>query len=311
MRRLIGLAMVMALVAGCGATTPTGTPDGRASTLPQTSANPSAEPSVGPELSPDEGTGPAIAPVVVRPPAKGCVPTGQDKYVYNPRRLQVVTACLQVTGTVAAIRTEADGDLHILIALDPAYVHLLRPTNQGEELGDLVVEPVCVRSVSQSDAINTCAADGDPIGSVPATVGEHIWLQGRYVFDLQHGGWAELHPLYRWGPFATAPLPAGPTPHPTPKSGPAASVRITGLTSPISRGAFATLVARTKAGVTCSITVEYSSGPSKAAGLGPKIASASGSVTWTWKVGSRTTLGSWPVTVACGSASAHVALVVQ
>jgi hypothetical protein len=103
-----------------------------------------------------------------------------------------------VTGTVQAIRHEADGDLHILLALDPAYRHLLRPANQGEELGDLAVEPVCVHSVRQTDAIAICASDPDPFpGPFPA-VGERIWMEGRYVFDLEHGGWAELHPLYRW-----------------------------------------------------------------------------------------------------------------
>lgn len=325
MRRLIGLVIGMALVVGCGATTPTGTAEGGPSTLASTSAaatagsstGPTAGSSTAPDVPPDEGTGTTIAPVAVSPPPKGCVSTDQDQYVYNPARLQVVTACLQVTGTVAAIRTEADGDLHILIALDPAYAHLLASANQGEELGDLVVEPVCVRSVSQADAIDTCAADADPIGSVPSTVGAHIWLQGRYVFDLQHGGWAELHPLYQWGAFGSAPAPPGPTPRPTPTTAPGSSVavRVTSLTSPISRGASATLVARTKAGASCTITVQYKSGPSKAAGLGPKTASGAGSVSWTWKIGSRTTVGSWPVTVTCSaggrSSSAHATLVVR
>jgi len=253
----------------------------------------------------------------VKAPRTGCVATDQNRYVYNPARLQVVTACLQVSGTVAAIRMEADGDLHILVALDPAYAHLLRPANQGEELGDLVVEPVCVRSVSQADAVAICAADSDPIASLPSSVGAHIWLQGRYVFDLQHRGWAELHPLYHWGAYGTAP-PVGPTPRPTPRptSGSGAlAVRITSLTSPISRDAFATIVAHTRAGAACTIVVEYKSGPSKAAGLGPKSASGSGGVTWTWKVGSRTTVGSWPVTGTCraggSAASARANLVVR
>ena len=119
--------------------------------------------------------------------------------MYHPSRLAVQAACIRVTGTVEAIRHEADGDLHILLALDSAYVHLLRPANQGEELGDLVVEPVCVRSVSQTDAIALCASDPDPFPGPFPVVGERIWMEGRYVFDLEHGGWAELHPLYRWG----------------------------------------------------------------------------------------------------------------
>lgn len=128
-----------------------------------------------------------------------CRATDQDAYVYHPYRLEVLAGCVHVTGTVAAVRREADGDLHILIALDGRYASLLRPANQGQELGDLVVEPVCVKSVSQTDAIAICAADPDPLRPPYPVVGESVWLEGRYVLDLDHGGWAELHPLYRWG----------------------------------------------------------------------------------------------------------------
>ena len=100
---------------------------------------------------------------------------------------------------VEAVREEADGDYHILLALDPKYAHLLTPANQGVELGDLVVEPICVRSVTQSDAVAICASDPDRLPPPYPRVQMRIWMEGRYVFDLEHGGWAELHPLYRWG----------------------------------------------------------------------------------------------------------------
>ena len=128
----------------------------------------------------------------------GCTPTDQDLYIYHPYRLAVQAACIRVTGVVQAVRKEADGDFHILLALDPAYTYLLRPANQGVELGDLVVEPVCVRTVTQADAIGICASDTDPLAPPYPAVGERVWMEGRYVFDLDHGGWAELHPLYRW-----------------------------------------------------------------------------------------------------------------
>jgi hypothetical protein len=131
--------------------------------------------------------------------AAKCEPTDQDQYVYSPDRLTVQAACIRVSGVVAAVRTEADGDFHILLALDPAYAHLLTPANQGEELGDLVVEPICVGAVSQASAIAACASDPDPIQPPFPSVGDAIWMEGRYVFDQDHGGWAELHPLYRWG----------------------------------------------------------------------------------------------------------------
>jgi hypothetical protein len=133
------------------------------------------------------------------PKPAACPSTDQNQYVYNPSRLSVQAACIRVTGVVQAVRKEADGDFHILLALDPKYGYLLTPANQGEELGDLVVEPVCVRTVTQLDAEAICASDPDPLPAPYPVVGERVWMEGRYVFDLDHGGWAELHPLYRWG----------------------------------------------------------------------------------------------------------------
>ena len=132
------------------------------------------------------------------PATATCRPTDQDRYVYHPARLQVLRACLRVSGTVAFIRREADGDLHMGLALDPADAHLVVAANQGAERGDLVIEPVCVLHVTQADAMASCAADRDPLRHLP-TLGEHVWMEGRYVADLDHGGWRELHPLYRWG----------------------------------------------------------------------------------------------------------------
>lgn len=147
-------------------------------------------------------TSPTKAPAPTpRPTAQpvACQPTDQDKHVYNPSRLEVVASCIYVTGSIQAVRREADGDLHLLLRLDPAYTHYLTAANQGEELGDLVIEPVCVKSVTQLDAESTCAVDPDPMAPPFPVAGERVWMEGRYVLDLQHGGWAELHPLFRWG----------------------------------------------------------------------------------------------------------------
>lgn len=152
----------------------------------------SAKPTATPRPTPRPTARPTRAPLA-------CRATDQNAYVYHPTRLEVLAGCVYVTGTVAAVRREADGDLHILVALDGRYTSLLRPANQGEELGDLVVEPVCVKSVSQADAVAICATDPDPLAPPYPAVGESVWLEGRYVLDLDHGGWAELHPLYRWG----------------------------------------------------------------------------------------------------------------
>jgi hypothetical protein len=68
---------------------------------------------------------------------------------------------------------------------------------------------------------------------------------------------------------------------------------------PTGQGNVATATARTAPGADCSILVDYKSGPSTARGLDPKPASTAGAVTWSWLVGSRTTPGTWPVTVTC------------
>ncbi|AHB12899.1 hypothetical protein [Dehalococcoides mccartyi] len=72
---------------------------------------------------------------------------------------------------------------------------------------------------------------------------------------------------------------------------------ITGVTSPVSKGAYATLTAKTQPGALCNITVYYKSGPSSASGLDSKVADSTGNVSWTWKVGTNTTPGSWRIVV--------------
>lgn len=164
------------------------------------SRSPSAPPSATATLSP--------APTSINPTTSptgspaACTPTDQDAYVYHPARLKVLAACTYASGVVAAIRTEADGDRHILVMPDPPYAGLVNAANSGVELGDLVVEPVCVGTVTQADAIAICATDPDPLDMSGLAIGQHVWLTGRYVNDLDHGGWAELHPLYAWGLLA-------------------------------------------------------------------------------------------------------------
>jgi hypothetical protein len=81
-----------------------------------------------------------------------------------------------------------------------------------------------------------------------------------------------------------------------------AKVRLISVTSPVSVGSYATLRASVSSlRVACSISVYYKSGPSEAAGLYSKRP-ARGRVSWTWKVGTRTTPGRWPILVSCGKA---------
>ena len=274
---------------------PTGPTASNAEGVPPAAETPIAEASASlPE--------PPASPGVASYPAVGCTPTDQDRYVYNPDRLVVKARCLRVSGVIDAIRQEADGDLHILLRLDAPYQRYLTPANQGQELGDLVVEPVCVHPVSQADAIAPCAADPDPIQNLPHT-GMRVWMEGRYVLDMGHGGWAELHPLYRWGPATTS---GSLTPGAAPTSiagatGTGLSVRLTDVPSPASIGGSATIGATTSAGATCSIRVTLPSGrvSTTAALLVTETADGSGHVSWTWKIRSNTRAGTATALVSC------------
>jgi len=86
---------------------------------------------------------------------------------------------------------------------------------------------------------------------------------------------------------------------------------ILSVTSPISKGANATLTAKTSPNANCSITAYYKSGPSTAAGLVPKTADSSGMVSWIWKVGARTTSGTWRIVIICNSVTKETTQTVQ
>ena len=108
-------------------------------------------------------------------------------------------------------------------------------------------------------------------------------------------------------PLATK-SPPKPTPTPPAKKSPVPVVTVVKfLNAPLtaSRGSYTTLQVKTSANKTCSIEVVYKSGPSTAAGLGSKASNSAGNVSWTWKVGTNTTRGSWPIYVTCGNGSAQ------
>jgi micrococcal nuclease len=112
------------------------------------------------------------------------------------------------------------------------------------------------------------------------------------------------------GAAATS-APATATPAaPTQPTAPSGGVTITRAPGTVRRGATASVAAHTAPGAACTIIVRYKSGPSKAQGLGPKSANARGDVTWSWKVGTNTTPGAWPVTITCGEESARTEVVV-
>ena len=76
-------------------------------------------------------------------------------------------------------------------------------------------------------------------------------------------------------------------------------VALVRLTTPVAPFSDATLEAKTSPGAACTLTVLYKSGASRARGLVPREANSYGRVSWTWRVGSNTTPGKWPVIVRC------------
>jgi hypothetical protein len=115
--------------------------------------------------------------------------------------------------------------------------------------------------------------------------------------------------------IATTPSPAvkspvAKSPAPTKSPAPPAKTVVAFLNAPltVARNHYATLKAKTAARISCSIDVEYASGSSTAAGLVAKTSDSTGQVSWTWKVGGRTTIGTWPITVTCGSGSAQTSI---
>jgi len=94
----------------------------------------------------------------------------------------------------------------------------------------------------------------------------------------------------------------------SPVFGQGLEVKLVSVTSPVSPGDDATITVQTAPGATCLITVRYKSGPSKARGLSPKAADSQGRLSWTWRVGSRTSQGTWPITVTCNSGGQQATL---
>jgi hypothetical protein len=101
-------------------------------------------------------------------------------------------SCITITGTGANKINEADGDVHIRVTVDPAFSYMINSSNVSGQHGDLVVEPVCARTVTQTDAIASCTGFTNTV-YIP-NVGEHVAVTGSYVTDNNHG-WNEIHPV--------------------------------------------------------------------------------------------------------------------
>ena len=105
-------------------------------------------------------------------------------------------------------------------------------------------------------------------------------------------------------PTPTATQQPTPTPSPTPSTG-----TITFVNAPLSvqRGRTATLQARTPPRTTCAIDIGYASAPN----LDPASSGVTGSVSWSWRVSRSAPVGTWPIRVTCGAATATTQIVLS
>ena len=114
-------------------------------------------------------------------------------HVYHNYRFTIHTPCMAATGVIDGTPySEADGDYHIRVKLDSAYTYMLNSMNISSEYGDLIVEPICVAAISQSDAVAPCQGLTNTVYLPNA--GEHVKVTGPYVTDNDHG-WNEIHPV--------------------------------------------------------------------------------------------------------------------
>jgi hypothetical protein len=228
---------------------------------------------------------------------------------------------MTVSGTVMTVTLEEDGDTHFDLALDAPYVSMLTTANYTAQHGWLVAEivpadkPGCTPGqppIPSQGTYNYGLCTG--ANETNPALGTKVRITGPYVLDEDHGGWAEIHPVWAIasGPAPTAPAPTAPAPTaPTSPSPGVTGVAIVSVTTPVTAGAYASLVARTSPGAACNLSVILPSGrESQSSGLGPASADASGVVHWTWRTGSSTRPGTATATVTCGAASATRTLVI-
>lgn len=230
------------------------------------------------------------------------------EHVYNPERLKRVDECISVTGIIEAVRSEEDGDYHILVKLDDQYSDLVNEENIQNQKGDLVVETVCQRPVTQEDAVSACLNFNANQIDIPP-VGSHVKVTGSYVLDLQHGGWAEIHPATSIIVIEEKQESSGGSPNenlppstPTEQTG-SLSVKVDFAHDPIVRGNTQTITvivtdANTgervgEAGVDGMVT--YASGSTTKPFSG--ITEQDGEVAYTWKIGGNSSPGTFSVDI--------------
>jgi hypothetical protein len=115
-------------------------------------------------------------------------------HVYHTERLQIIDSCKSVFGKIESKKSEADGDFHIRLKQDPQFSNLMNSANINGQRGDLVVEPICQHTVTESIAAAVACSNFHQNINIPE-VGSHVNVTGSYVLDKEHNGWAGIHPV--------------------------------------------------------------------------------------------------------------------
>ena len=114
------------------------------------------------------------------------------EHVYEPGRLKVMGACQTVTGTITDQHSNADGDVDVRIAVDPAYANLLNAGNISGLSGHLQTEAICQAPPQTAESKAACRNFAGSVVIPPD--GTRVQVTGTYVLDTNHG-WMELHPI--------------------------------------------------------------------------------------------------------------------
>jgi len=146
-------------------------------------------------------------------------------HVYDPNRLekQQKQTFITVTGTVHDDpKSEPDGDTHFVLALDPSFAYLSKQINcqktsttgfddvalvQAQGQGQIqptpcnliIVEIICHNPIDSAKFPNPAKACGNYHSSEIMTpkYNQYLSVSGSYVFDKDHGDWAEIHPVFK------------------------------------------------------------------------------------------------------------------
>lgn len=202
----------------------------------------------------------------------------------------------------------ADAESSLLASGLPLKANILKVGHHGSRYSST---PAFLDAVKPEIAVYFAGIDNSYGHPAPQTIAALVSV-GAMVYGTDQSGTIIITADLNGYTINTAKNVAGATPALTPSRAPTSvGLEILSVTSPVPAGANATLTAETSPNASCTITVYYKSGASSAAGLGPKIADANGAVSWTWKVGARTTPGTWKIVVSCDSVTQETTFTVQ